>query len=382
MTEIGVLISHFLPGTKMGGPITSNANMINALKNDFKFYVITSNHDFGDNLKYENVKPNAWNYKYESNIFYINSGFLKAFRILRVLKKKNFDVLYINSFFDLKFSIIPILFWKIGIIKCKKIILIPRGEFYPEALAFSVYKKKALLFIVKQLKLYSKVVWHSSSEDEKKQVIQNLNVDERNVKIVSNIPDLNIENINLNEIESDSSLKIIWLARIAKDKNILYAFDTIGKIKSNVQFDVFGPIEDEFLWNCCIEKAKLFSKNIIFRYMGVAEKKNIKEILSKYDLFFLPTFAENYGHSIVESLSVGTPVLISNNTPWKNLKSDNLGFDIDLNEKEMFIKTIEMLALNKSNDKINNRVQIRENLLKRLDYEKNLDLHSNSFKIL
>jgi glycosyltransferase involved in cell wall biosynthesis len=46
-----------------------------------------------------------------------------------------------------------------------------------------------------------------------------------------------------------------------------------------------------------------------------------REILHKYDLFILPTLNENFGHSIVESLSVGTPVLISDNTPWRSSAS-------------------------------------------------------------
>ena len=47
---------------------------------------------------------------------------------------------------------------------------------------------------------------------------------------------------------------------------------------------------------------------------------------------FLPTFAENYGHSIVEALSVGTPMLISDNSPWKNLQEKGFGWEISLNE--------------------------------------------------
>jgi glycosyltransferase involved in cell wall biosynthesis len=50
------------------------------------------------------------------------------------------------------------------------------------------------------------------------------------------------------------------------------------------------------------------------------KNSEVQKILSKYDLFVLPTCSENFGHVIIESLSVGTPVLISNKVLWKSDK--------------------------------------------------------------
>ena len=44
----------------------------------------------------------------------------------------------------------------------------------------------------------------------------------------------------------------------------------------------------------------------------------------------LPTLGENYGHVIVESFSVGLPIILSKKTPWLNLASKHLGWDLDL----------------------------------------------------
>jgi glycosyltransferase involved in cell wall biosynthesis len=40
-------------------------------------------------------------------------------------------------------------------------------------------------------------------------------------------------------------------------------------------------------------------------------------VFRQYDLFVFPTRGENFGHVIIESLSVGTPVLLSDRTPWR-----------------------------------------------------------------
>lgn len=42
----------------------------------------------------------------------------------------------------------------------------------------------------------------------------------------------------------------------------------------------------------------------------------VPALMREHDLFFFPTLGENYGHVIIESLSAGTPVLISDQTPW------------------------------------------------------------------
>ena len=55
-------------------------------------------------------------------------------------------------------------------------------------------------------------------------------------------------------------------------------------------------------------------------------------MLPNYDFFVMLSEGENFGHSIFEALAVGLPVLISNLTPWKNLESRKIGWDVDVNK--------------------------------------------------
>ena len=65
-----------------------------------------------------------------------------------------------------------------------------------------------------------------------------------------------------------------------------------------------------------------------------------------HHLHFLPTQHENYGHAIVESWAYGCPVLISDNTPWRNLESELVGWDISLDEPKKFEAAIyELLKM-------------------------------------
>jgi glycosyltransferase involved in cell wall biosynthesis len=60
-------------------------------------------------------------------------------------------------------------------------------------------------------------------------------------------------------------------------------------------------------------------------------------------LLLLPTHGENFGHSIIEALSVGCPVLISDRTPWKDLEKAGVGADLPLDQPERFTRFMQKM---------------------------------------
>lgn len=62
------------------------------------------------------------------------------------------------------------------------------------------------------------------------------------------------------------------------------------------------------------------------------------------DLFFLPTLGENFGHVILEALTARCPVLISDRTPWRNLKAAGIGWEIPIESTDLFRSAIESCA--------------------------------------
>jgi glycosyltransferase involved in cell wall biosynthesis len=55
----------------------------------------------------------------------------------------------------------------------------------------------------------------------------------------------------------------------------------------------------------------------------------------------LPTQGENFGHAIFEALSAGKPVLISNQTPWRNLTPAKAGWDLSLQQPDHFVQALQ-----------------------------------------
>ena len=60
----------------------------------------------------------------------------------------------------------------------------------------------------------------------------------------------------------------------------------------------------------------------------------------------LPTLHENYGHAIVESWAHGCPVLLSTNTPWRDLKAKGIGWDLPLEKSAWTSVFQEIDAMN------------------------------------
>ena len=70
------------------------------------------------------------------------------------------------------------------------------------------------------------------------------------------------------------------------------------------------------------------------KYDGEIEHRKLGKIFCEHELLFLPTLGENYGHVVCESLMAGCPVLISDQTPWRDLEKEGVGWAIPLDDTD------------------------------------------------
>lgn len=380
--KVLIFISHYLPGYKMGGPINSVFNITNKLKDEYDFYIITSDHDLGSTDPYPNIMTDEWLRVYGSNVMYKRLKFRYYIDIIKHLNENSYDMIYLNSFFDFKFSIFIVLIKYCSFAKIGNIIVAPRGELFQEALSFGKLKKSITIKIFRLLNIYKSIIWHSTSSFESLSISENISKPE--IRLARVISDFSKEIYEIPkptfQMETKDFLKVIFLSRISKDKNIVYAIRLLAKITCFVEFHIYGPIEDEFIWKECVEQIKLLPDNIKVQYKGKVEKKLVKSYFSKYDLFLFPTHRENFGHVISESLSVGTPVLISDNTPWRDLEKKKLGWDVNLNNECEFIEVISSYFKKSEKEKQDFRETVIKSYLENLDQENILRENINLFR--
>jgi glycosyltransferase involved in cell wall biosynthesis len=127
-------------------------------------------------------------------------------------------------------------------------------------------------------------------------------------------------------------LRVVFLSRISPKKNLLGALRMLQDVAGEVSFDIYGPLEDPEYWNVCEKAIDTLPSNILAHYAGEVEHDRVFDVFAEYDLFLFPTLGENYGHVICEAMGAGCPVLISDQTPWRELEIAGVGWDIPVQD--------------------------------------------------
>lgn len=251
-----------------------------------------------------------------------------------------FDKVYINSFFSKNFSIIPLQILKSDY-KNIPVILAPRGMLGEGALAIKKYKKLAFIIYSKLVGLHSKVIWQGTSAQEENEIRKNF-YPKRIVRI-SNLPKKLDSDVK--KTKQVGELNICFISRISEKKNLFFALQILEKINNvSVRYNIFGPLEDKNYWEKCQSLIEKLPANISVTYRGSIDPKDIEKVLADEHMMFLPTLNENFGHSIVESLLCGCPVIISDQTPWNDLEANDAGYAISLDNTQKFIEAIKTSA--------------------------------------
>jgi len=139
--KVLLLAGYYLPGYKAGGPIKTISNLIDATFDNVDYCVITSDRDLGDEHPYSNVSIGQWNDIGNCLVFYAENGIKGLIQLQKIMSSKDYDIVYLNSFFSVRFSLIPLIlakFYK------KPTVLGPRGEFSDGALSLKAFKKKSI----------------------------------------------------------------------------------------------------------------------------------------------------------------------------------------------------------------------------------------------
>lgn len=335
--KILVFSGFYLPGYKGGGPIRTIANMVDTLGHELFFYIVTLDRDLGDTSSYPSVTSDAWQKVGKATVFYasLDNGLRKTLKIIRNFQG---DALHLNSFFSFRFSILPLLIAR-WINPTLPVVLGPRGEFSKGALNLKSSKKNIYLSLAKLLGLYKNVIWHASTAHEEDDIRRTIGKD----VVVRTAIDIAAPktNLTLTQRKEGAPLKVIFISRISPMKNLLGAIEVFKYVKCSIDFHVYGPAEDQNYLNKCQNAASALPSHVLMSYHGPLPSEAVVHKLAEYDLFFLPTLGENFGHVIAEALSAGLPVLISNKTPWLNLEAKGLGWDLPLDNPSSFSICIE-----------------------------------------
>lgn len=234
----------------------------------------------------------------------------------------------------------------------KPFVLSPRGTLEPWSLAHKRWKKAPALEFLRPLLNRASAI-HATSEKEAKAIIA-LGLAPPVVVIPNGV--------DLSAASSDNSKRseawrhrlgiaqnapfLLVLGRMHYVKGIdiaLEAFVAIGARWPNAVLVLAGPDSEGYGARMDVLARQLGISSTVRRlgYVGGTEKY---QLLAEADLLLLPSRQENFGNVVVEALSVGTPVVASRNTPWKELEDQDCGRWVDFDARSLAASVTDLLG--------------------------------------
>ena len=338
--KILVFIDWYAPGYKAGGPVRSLVNLVDHVRDRIDFHIVTRNTDYTEHTPYAGITPDSWTtLPGGGKVWYASEAGKTRKAWKRILKETDCEAIYINGLYSWWFNILPL--WLSRGKPVRRVVAV-RGMLAAGAMQHGALKKLLFLSLARMLDLYKGVRFQATNEEEARDIRLHI-LKHAEVQVVPNLSRKVIADVQPISKEA-GSVKLVSIARIAMEKNTLLAIESLHGVKGRVQFNLYGPVYDEAYWAKCKATISELPANVEVKYAGTLPPEQVPNVLAEHHALFMPSTGENFGHTMLEALSAGRPLLISDRTPWRNLAQDHAGWDLPLDRPEAFTTTVELLC--------------------------------------
>lgn len=345
--RILVCIESYLPGHAGGGPVRALSNLVSHFGEQHEFFILTRDHDYLSEKSYEMVTRNTWISCGDSKVLYASDTQWWG-QFCRSLDELKPDFVYLNGLFAPMTRRILAARKKVPSITDIPCIVAPHGNLGFRTLQPGNWKKLLWLFWARSKNLFCEVSWHSGSKRESAQIKRHISSGQKIRCIPMAPPMWHEQEIQISKTPSNH-LKLVYFGRISPEKNLSFALNIIKQVARNIRtnsitWDLYGigPVEKRFARSV----KKNLSSKITVRFLPQHSHEQLQEALIKqsYDALLLPSKSENFSFTVLESLSIGIPVILSDQTPWRDLEERGFGWDLPLDRPEVWVEVLEKIT--------------------------------------
>ena len=283
---------------------------------------------------------------------------------------KKFDVVHIHAWWNL----VSIFSCWIALRRGVPVVISPRGTLSSYSFTNKNSLPKQIIHHFLGKPMLKKSAIHVTSQRERTSIVDL--VTPKRIFNIANfvaIPDSIADSTH----QSDRLLKLLFFSRVEEKKGLDILFNALMSVTIPYHLTIAGDGDPGY-----IEQLKIIaSANHIAEHVSWIgfQGANKFDLLGQYDLMVLPSHDENFGNVVIESLSVGTAVLISKNVGLADYVSkSNLGWVCELSENDIstYINNIY-----RQNDKISTireqaPIQIRKDFSEENLTEKYIDMYN------
>lgn len=211
---------------------------------------------------------------------------------------------------------------------CVPVVLSPRGMLtaYTQTNRNSIAKKTIHNLFGKRLLQYCHI--HATSNQEQADILEI--VQPKSITVLPNLVNLAEGGERKAQSEAGDVFKLIFLSRIEEKKGLELLFEALSTVEIPWALTIAGSGAENYLKSLKQEAESLKIDDRI-NWVGQVSNEDKFEILANHDLLVLTSRNENFANVVIESLSVGTAVLISNKVGLASyVLSNRLGWITDL----------------------------------------------------
>jgi glycosyltransferase involved in cell wall biosynthesis len=329
----------YVPGYKAGGPIQSVYQLAQLLNSQFHIKIVTRNTDYNSSTPYENIESNVWTTVQEGvEVLYLSKEQITYKKIKEIVKVNKSNRLLINGLFSIYFSFLPAFFAMLfGVSKSYVAV---RGMLHASALSVKPIKKQLFLAFVRGLGLYKSKTMLASSEEEVS-LIKRVLGPQTNVRLLPNLPITPSAFTPKVFKKNEDTLRLLFLGRISPEKNPITLVKALQSVSFTVNVTFCGAFNEKQYADLFEKECKLLPNCVQMTHVQHCPHHEIEALFLNHDILVLPSLGENFGHAIFESFAYSTPVIIGNNTPWKGIKSEKAGVEIEPTNSQSLLEELQ-----------------------------------------
>ncbi len=168
-------------------------------------------------------------------------------------------------------------------------------------------------------------------------------VDSKSIVIPNGIDEFFLENINSYKQISNNCIKVIFIGKLEKRKNLELTVEAIKLLRReglNIILIAIGDIIDK-------EYKKVVEENSFIQYHPRCGKEEVLTYLRSADIFCMPSHRESFGLAYAEALSQGLPVLYTKGQGFDNQYEDGtVGYAVNDRDSTDLANKIKMVINN------------------------------------
>ena len=222
------------------------------------------------------------------------------------------DIIHINGIWSIDRWIIQRQALKRGI----KTYIMPHGMLEPWILHRHYWTKKLPALLLYERRALKRAVCLIATSPSERDHLLKLKMSKVDIPVIVN--GIDVSTIPM-KTSWEQRKRILYVSRIHIKKGVELLLEAAASISGHLEgyeIVIAGEGDTTYLEQLKA-KAQVLPLNV--RYVGGVYDNEKWLTFQEADFFVLPTYSENFGYVIAESLACGTPVITTKGTPWESI---------------------------------------------------------------